>query len=450
MRSRWSAEGALTWLAVASMEGAWLTLAYIGLQWATQQPRLPLNVLHFGLAVVCGMLIARTWRNLTQTRFALLMAAAVVVAGVIGTLLSGISFNDIGDFIRVAALTPATWLLGLSLVRGAVRSDPRSGYDTERLFSFGIPALVVFWIIASITSFHRTDGFLAAAFTVTLTFVSAGLLALGLSRLDDLEVEAADRAARRRWLGLLVAIVLLVLVVGVPLALFLGVPVSSAVSGVLGPLAPVLIWIFYLMSIPIFWLLDLLSRAIGNPFARPPASILSALPTPIGNGPPPLFEPGTAQVPELTWLLIAIVAVGLVLLVRVLAALLRRPVLTQRGAAAGEVRAAEAISLPALPHLPRLALRQIRRPAPRSANEAYRLALTALHDGPQARQAAETPREHASRIGDSAVGREMAWLATDYQLGDFATEPLSAKEERRAIERWRRVASKVRRAGHGG
>jgi len=31
---------------------------------------------------------------------------------------------------------------------------------------------------------------------VTLTFVSAGLLALGLSRLDDLEVEAADRAAR--------------------------------------------------------------------------------------------------------------------------------------------------------------------------------------------------------------------------------------------------------------
>jgi len=65
----------------------------------------------------------------------------------------------------------------------------------------------------------------------------------------------------------------------------------------------VLIWIFYLMSIPIFWLLDLLSRAIGNPFARPPASILSALPTPIGNGPPPLFEPGTAQVPELTWLL---------------------------------------------------------------------------------------------------------------------------------------------------
>jgi len=129
------------------------------------------------------MLIARTWRNLTQTRFALLMAAAVVVAGVIGTLLSGVSFNDIGDFIRVAALTPATWLLGLSLVRGAVRSDPRSGYDTERLFSLGIPALVVFWIIASITSFHRTDGFLAAAFTVTLTFVSAGLLALGLSRL---------------------------------------------------------------------------------------------------------------------------------------------------------------------------------------------------------------------------------------------------------------------------
>ena len=42
MRSRWSAENVLTWLAVASLEGAWLTLAYVLLQWAASQPSLPL------------------------------------------------------------------------------------------------------------------------------------------------------------------------------------------------------------------------------------------------------------------------------------------------------------------------------------------------------------------------------------------------------------------------
>ena len=68
MRSRWSAENVLTWLAVTSMEGAWLTLAYVLLQWAASQPSLPLNVLHFSLAVMLGMLVAHVGANLSQPR----------------------------------------------------------------------------------------------------------------------------------------------------------------------------------------------------------------------------------------------------------------------------------------------------------------------------------------------------------------------------------------------
>jgi hypothetical protein len=422
------------------MEGAWLMLAYVGLEWLTRAG-LPLNILHFSLAVALGMVVARIGRGLSQARFALGIAATAVFAAVVAALSSGGGAPDASAFVRGLVLNPGTWLLGLAVVRGAIQSEPRSGYATEQLFRFVVPVLVVYWVAANALQLTHDLTFTTAAFTATLTFVSAGLLAMGLSRLDDLQVEAVDRAARRRWLALLVAIVGVVLVIGIPLSVVLGVPVSAAAAGVLGPLAPVLIVIFSILSIPIFWLLDALGRLIGNPSSVPVPSV--AVPSPIGSGPPPLFQPGSASPPELTWLLIVLLLAGFFVLVRVLAVLLGKPGLKPDTSKAEEVRGREEIALPGLPQLPRIHIPR-RRAAPRTAAEAYELALQAVANGPHAREPIETPREHADRIRGSELGRDIWWLASDYQLDAFAARVLTARENNRAIERWRRVA---RRAG---
>ena len=52
MRSKWSAETVLLWLATATLEGAWLTLVNITLQWLglTAKP-LPLMYNEFGVVI---------------------------------------------------------------------------------------------------------------------------------------------------------------------------------------------------------------------------------------------------------------------------------------------------------------------------------------------------------------------------------------------------------------
>ena len=263
---------------------------------------------------------------------------------------------------------------------------------------------------------------------------------MGLSRLSDLAVEAVDRGARRRWLILVSSVVGVVLLVGVPLAAALGLPIGAAVAGVAGPLAPILITIFYLLSIPIFWLLDLIVGALG-PATRPLPSL--QLPSPFGSGPPPLFDKPTGPPPDLTWVLFVLVGVGALVLLRLLTLLLARPVVTDAAESGAETRTAEAIMLPGLPHIPRPRL-PARRPTPRTASEAYQLSLASLAGSASGRLAAETPREHARRVRATDVGRDLGRLAADYQLDEFAGTSITARETRRAIERWRRIVRRRR------
>jgi hypothetical protein len=444
VRSRWSAEALLTLLAVASMEGAWLTLVYVGLQWATHQTSLPLNVLHFALAVALGMFVARSMKDTTPTRFALVLGLTALVAAVVGAIISGTSAPDAGAYVRAFALSPATWLLGLAVIRGAVQADPQSGYGTEQVFSLGIPGLLIYWILASLSGLTHDAGYTTAAFTATLTFVTAGLLALGLSRLDDLQVESLDRAARSRWLVLLVTVIGAVLVIGVPLAALLGVPVSSAVAGVLGPLAPLVIALFGILAIPVFALLDLVNALLGPPHESALPTL--APPSGAGSAPPPLIDPNSIAPIDLTWLLIVALLVGFFVLVRVLAILLRQPALNTAANDVDEIRVSEEFRLPPLPRLPRLRLRA-RRPEPQTATQAYELALASVDGGPLGRRADETPREHARRIAtDGSGGRDLAWLATDYQLDQFATRSITPAETRRAVGRWRRIVRAAKRS----
>jgi hypothetical protein len=124
--------------------------------------------------------------------------------------------------------------------------------------------------------------------------------------------------------------------------------------------------------------------------------------------------------------------------------------LPRRRAPVDEARVPEPIriGLPALKG--RLRLPRLRKVAPRSASEAYRGALAALRTTEARRDAGETPREHAARLGSMpftsrAVRRDVASLAADYQLDVFAGRELSRREEARALARWRRIVRATRR-----
>jgi hypothetical protein len=443
MRSKGPAEFVLLFAATAVLEGAWLTLANILLQWLMRSATVAMGILPFCLAVAAGMLLGRYLAQADQARYAIGIAVGAIAAGVIAALLSGAPTSSFGDFLGHALVDPGAWLIGIAVVRGTAQSDPGSGYESERIFGAGIPALVVFWVIATGTAMTGNADFTAAAFSASLTFVSAGLLSLGLGRLRDLNVDAVDRAARQRWVGLVIGIVMLVLFIGIPLSLVLGLPISSAFFGALGPLAPVLDVIFTLLAIPLFALISAFVDLLRP--SGPIPTLTPIMPVPSGAPQPELPQPPTGAAPDLTPLLVISLIIGLLVLVRVLFLLAGRANVEELGAETLETRSSEPITLPSL-RLPRLrrAPGKGRRGVPLTAAQAYVLSLEALAGGPHERLVTETPREHATRIRGASVGADIGRLATDYQLDRFAQRRLSATEIRRAIERWRRVVARVR------
>ena len=161
MRSKWPAELILIWIATAAMEGAWITLVNISLQWLKNATRVDMGLLDFFVAVATGMILARAFRHLPQNRFALVLTIGAVTAGVIAALLSGAPTNDVGAFFRAAVLDPGVWLIGFAVLRGVMQAEPGAGYETERVFSLGIPALVIFWLLATWSGLVEDAGFAA-------------------------------------------------------------------------------------------------------------------------------------------------------------------------------------------------------------------------------------------------------------------------------------------------
>lgn len=445
MRSNWSAEGALSWIAVASMEGAWITLVYIWLEGIVRPPGVGLGIAQFAVSVAVGMLVARWSRDLSRQGFAVVVTATALIAAVTGTLLAGVADFGIVGVVRATVFNPGSWLLGLAVLRGAAHADPGDeSHLSERVFTLGVPGLVVFWVLATAMGLVHDPAFTSAAFAATLTFVTAGLLSLGLARLSDLDVEAMDRGARRRWLVLLISVIGLVLLVGIPLAGVLGLPISSALAGIAGPLAPLIVIVGMLIAIPFAALIEILLSLLRALGFQQQSNV--PLPSPAASAAAPPFEPSqVGALPDLTWLFITLVVVGIFILLRIVATTIQRPVVADRARDADETRASEPIAMPALPHIPRLRLRPTRRPAPRNAVEAYVSLLAALGGAPDGRLAGESPREHATRIAGAPVAMDVAWLAADYQLDAFAGRRLTAAEERRALIRWRRAIRLVAR-----
>jgi Domain of unknown function (DUF4129) len=443
MRSSWPADRVLAVLAAVTLEGAWLTLAYVALQWLAGVSEQHLSIAHFAVAAGLGLLLARNLPDWRSRSYSADLIGVAALAGIIGTWLAVAPTVTMDSLALALARNPGGWLLGIAVLRGSAHAElDDEARVVERILELGVPGLVLFWVVGTLSGLADAREAASAAFGATLAFISAALLGLGLARLADLEVEVIDRAARRRWLVLLLGVSGLVLAIGVPLAALVGLPLGTALTGAAGPLAVVVIVLAVVVSAPFALLLDLLSR-LGLRFGGHLGPLSTPGVSPTGTQAPGLPPPPPAAAPE-AWVTWIAVAAGAVLLLLLLASLLRRPVPSSPLRTGAELREAEPIVVGGLPRLPRIHLRRPWTRAPRDAVEAYRHALGELAGGEQGRRRGETPREHAARVGQAEVGPSVRRLAADYQLAALAGRHLTAAEERRAIAHWRRVRRATR------
>lgn len=437
MRLTWPAERVLAALADSALEAAWLTIVYL-----LVQPWIGDGVLHmalppFAVAALAGLLFARSAAGLERDTYTLAGTGAAILAAVIGTLafVPEVAATDPWAALRAH---PGGLLAGVAFLRGSAHAeDGAEGANVETILAVGLFGLVPFWGLLTLSGLTTDPAYAAAALGASITFVTAGLLAMGLARLAALGSEGVTRPTRRRWLGLLFAVLGGALVVSLPLAAVLGVPLGVALLGVLGPIGAVIVGLVVLFTLPFAFLAGWLTEFFRQ-YAPGLGQILDLL-RQGGLGrqqPAPESATTSGDGAFFGYLIIAIIAIAIVVFVAV--RMLGRVTVRTPTGEPDEVRVTE-IPPPRL-RLPRISLP--RRPhAPRTAREAYLAALELFSGTDASRRVDETPAEHAQRVARPDFGR----LAVDYELDAFAGRTLNPPEERRALLRWDRLRRTVPR-----
>jgi hypothetical protein len=327
-------------------------------------------------------------------------------------------------------------------MRGVGRGVEIDDRAVTRLVLVGVPLLAIPWALGQVAAGDLRGEFTEAAYVASMTFVTSGFIAAGLARLQEIGRETGvDWRRNRSWLGTVLGVLVVVLALGVPAALILGLPGSAVARGILDPLLSILGYAFVLVA----GLAALLAAII--------AGMLRSLGVEL---PPPMTPEEIAQLPEiaevtfeqvrgaLTALAVFWIALLVVSVVLLRVWLRRRGRRSLRGAT--EERA---IIIPErsfrlrIPRLPS-ARPAPRRTAPRDAVGAYLAALDDLadRDAIHARAEHETPRAHARRID---AGAELVALQADYALARYGGRGLTHGEHRRAIGRWRRLRERLTR-----
>ena len=203
MRSIWSPEGVLAALADASLEAAWLTLVYLLVQPWIGDGQLHLGLPALAVAVLAGLLFARTASELPRESYTLIGSGLTVLAAAIGTLAFVPEIARVDPFaaLRCAPRRPARRRrlpARQRPCRGGRRGRQRRTHPGHRPVRTGR-------LLADLQPGRpgRAPEFAQPALSACITFVTASLLAMGLARLASLGSDGVGRPTRRRWLGLL-------------------------------------------------------------------------------------------------------------------------------------------------------------------------------------------------------------------------------------------------------
>ena len=422
-------------------EGALLAVIYVAVETSVDH-RVPL-LGAFELAAAAGVValaVHRGWidPDTDAVRFLALLAVLGLVGWMWDDSVRALVLR--GDLAGALPLHPGGWLMVVAGMRGVGRGIEIDDRALTRLVLVGVPALAVPWVIGQLGAGDLREVFIEDAFVASLTFVTAGFIAAGLARLREIGRETGiDWRHNRSWLGTVFGVLLVVLALGIPASILLGLPGDAVARGILGPILSVLGYLLVgglALAALTAALLAIALRSIGI-----------ALPEPMTPEEIARFQ----ELPALTleemrgpitgvialWVVIAVV---LIVLARVW---LRRRARRPRGGGVEE----RSFRIPQ--HAFRL--RPPRAPRPsrvppwraRDAVSAYLASLDELaaHRPDAARGEHETPRAHARRV---SAGTELDILQADYALARYGGRILTDAEHRRAIGRWQRLRRRLR------
>ncbi|HEU4862301.1 MAG TPA: hypothetical protein VFU44_00850 [Candidatus Limnocylindria bacterium] len=421
-------------------EGALLAVVYVAVE-TTIDHRAPLLGV-FELAAAAGAtayLVHRRWIDPDDDPLRFLVWLALL--GLVGWLWDADVRRLLlaGDPVSAFPLHPGGWLMVVAGMRGVARGVEIDDRALTRLVLVGVPALSVPWIIGQVAAGELRDVFIEEAFVASISFVTAGFISAGLARLQEIGRETGiDWRHDRSWLGTVFGVLVVVLAVGIPASVLLGLPDDAVARGILGPIISVLGYLVIAVAAATALVAALLAAMLK--------SIGISLPPPVSPnqaGPQPFEALTLDQIRgPMTALIAAWIVIAIVLVVLARVWLRRRPGRAGRGGS-------EERSFRLPEHLfsrrarpPRAPARQRRRD-PTDAVDAYLAALDdlAAQAPAEARAEHETPRAHAGRV---RLGIELDALQADYGLARYAGRALSDAEHRRAIGRWRRLRERLR------
>jgi hypothetical protein len=398
--------------------------------------------------VTTGVVAARLLGPRLGDRWPLIGLGLCVAGGAVGWLASpdaraALGGGAVGDAL---AANPGGWLVALAILRGFAHSRlPLSEEALGSLLGAGVPGLALAAIVGGVVAEPFRGQFLADTIVAAILFATSVTLALALTRLAAVGADAGfDWRRNPTWVGLMVALVLGAGVLAIPASTVVGPAIAFIIGVTMGPLLLIGALVGFnrrtvrLLTFAVIGVMALVAvmNLVGGPLpaidigARTPAE---AEPSPpdqalaIGGG-----------------ILLVLAAIAIVLLVRFW---MRRLPLPE-----DDVRETRMIDRGS--DRLRLGRRgRRRRQEPVDAATAYQALLDDLAERPAARrEPAETPAEHARRLrAAGASDLRLDLLAADYALARFAGVTLSAREDRRALARWRSLRRHLGRSsgGHG-
>lgn len=441
---RWSlpADRVVGWLlpvlAIVA-EGAFLAIIYVAVETAVDHRAPLLGTFELALAAgIAALAVRRGWVDPDEdpTPFFVLLAALGLTGWMWDSSVRELVFA--GDPLAALSLHPGGWLMVVAGMRGIGRGIEIDDRALTRLVLVGVPSLAVPWIIGQLGAADLREVFTEEAFVASLTFVTAGFIAAGLARLREIGRETGiDWRHNRSWLGTVFGVLVVVLALGIPASILLGLPGDAVARGILGPI----VTLFGYLVAAGFTLAALIAALL----ARALRQLGVVLPQPITDG-DAFGELRPYTIEEVSPLMTGVVAVWIVIAV-VLIVLAR--VWLHRRVARPAGRGSEERSFRIPQRSFRLRVPRAPRPAPfvplqpTDAVTAYLAALDdlAAHDPGSAHGEHETPRAHARRI---QAGTELDALQADYALDRYGNRPLTDAEHRRALGRWQRLRSRLR------
>ena len=441
---------ALTFLEIAPValvvvaEAAWVSVIGGFIQEVRLQAPV-LGIPALTLFVVAGLVAARTIGPRIGDRWAFVGLALSLAAGAIGWLASSDARASLlaGDLPKAISENPGGWVAGLALLRGfATARFPLSADTCARMLQLGIPGLALIAVIGGAVVEPWRSIFLADTLIASVVFVACGTFALAFARQRTIAGDShLDWRRNRSWLGMLVGAVVVASLIALVSAGSIGTAIPILIGISIGPL--VILGLVFGTNRRTIRVVGICAAVAVLIYVVLTSVVTIAPPPPTdgssGNGLPPSPETDPSVIVGLGGISVVLALIAVLILIRLW--------MSQMGPVEGEPDEIRTIDRGEAPDGPGSARRRRRHGTPVDATTAYLALMDDLERRPGVdRDPSETPAEHARRLrldGTGDLGLDL--LAADYALVSFGGIGLPAREDRRAVARWRRLRASLGR-----